>query len=112
VTIHARISDSLGGFTDYTFTITVNDVTPTASMTLPPSLVHGSSGTFTASATEPSQGDMALGYTYLWNFGDGSTGTGASTTHTYATAGTYTVTITVTNAEGEVGTLTQFLSVS
>jgi hypothetical protein len=111
VTIHARISDSLGGFTDYTFTITVNDVTPTASMTLPPSLMHGVSGTFTASASEPSQADTSAGFTYTWNFGDGSTGTGGGTTHTYANAGTYSVTVTVTDVDGEIGTLTQFLTV-
>ena len=69
--VHGRITDSVGGYTDYTTGISINDVAPTPSITPPSPLVAGTAGTFTASATSPSTADTKAGFTYAWNFGDG-----------------------------------------
>ncbi len=109
--VHGRITDSLGGYTDYTTSITVKDVAPTPTITPPSALTAGTAGTFTASATSPSTADTKAGFTYAWNFGDGSTGSGASASHTYSAAGTYTVTLTATDDAGGVGTTTTTVTV-
>jgi PKD repeat protein len=109
--VHGRITDSLGGYTDYTVSITVNDVPPTPKITPPAAADAGVAAAFTASATDPSTADTSAGFTYAWNFGDGSTGTGASASHTYAAAGTYTVTLTATDAAGGVGATTASVTV-
>jgi PKD repeat protein len=110
--VHGRITDSLGGYVDYTTTITVTNVTPIPSITPPFSLTAGSAGTFTASATDPSTADTKAGFTYTWNFGDGGSGSGANPSYTYASAGTYTVTLTATDKDGGVGTVTSSLTVN
>jgi PKD repeat protein len=109
--VHGRITDVAGGYTDYTTTITVSNVAPTPKITAPSSLVAGSAGTFTASATDPSNADTNTGFTYSWNFGDGSTGSGASASHVYATAGSYTVVLTATDKDGGVGTTSASVTV-
>jgi PKD repeat protein len=103
--VHGRITDSAGHYSDYTTSITVYDPPPTASISGPTSGLTGSALSFTASASDGSQADKALGFTYAWNFGDGTTASGASVSHTYTTAGTFTVTLTAT-ADGESGTAT------
>jgi chitodextrinase len=103
--VHGRITDSSGAFTDYTTSITINDVAPTPTITPPASLVAGTSATFKGSATDPSTAATNAGFTYSWNFGDGSSAvSGASPSHTYANAGTYTVALSVTDKAGSVGT--------
>ena len=110
--VHGRITDSLGGYSDYTTTITVNDVAPTPHIGLPAGADATLAATFTASATSPSTADTNGGFTYAWNFGDGSTAGGASVSHSYATAGTYTITLTATDIDGAVGTTTASFAVA
>jgi PKD repeat protein len=80
--------------------VTVNDVAPTVTISVPSSGVIGSAISFLASATSPSPIDQAAGFTYNLNFGDGSTGTGANPSHTYNASGTYTVSATATDQDG------------
>jgi PKD repeat protein len=107
VVVHGRITDSLGGHTDYTFTITVNNVAPTAVWTEPTNVVAGTAATFSASATDPSTADTQAGFTYLWTFSDVSgTFSGDTVNHTFAAPGTYTVTLEVIDQDGGMTTLT------
>ncbi len=111
--VHGRITDSSGNYTDYTTSITVNDVPPTPTITAPSSLVAGTAATFTASATDPSTADTTAGFTYSWNFGDGSSPvSGATPSHTYSTPGTYTITLSATDKVGETGTTSASVTVS
>ena len=110
--VHGRITDSSGNFTDYTTSITVNDVAPVPSITLPATVVAGTAATFKASATDPSTADTAAGFTFAWTFGDGGTATGASASHTYAAAGTYSVAVKATDTHGLSTTTTASLVVN
>jgi surface-anchored protein len=100
LTVHGRITDSLGGYSDYTSSITINDAAPTPTITPPGSLVSGLPSSFSGSATSPSTADNRIGFTFSWTFGDGGTGSGANPSHTYAAPGTYTVTLTAVDADG------------
>jgi PKD repeat protein len=104
--VHGRITDSSGSFTDYTTSIPVNNVAPTAAPGGPYSSFPNFTIIFTGSATDPSPADTAAGFTYAWDFGDGSTGSGLSPSHAYAATGTYTVTLTVTDKNGGKGSAT------
>jgi PKD repeat protein len=99
-TVRGRVADSSGLFTDYTTTIQVTNVAPTAKVSGPGTVVLGKAATFQASASDPSPVDQAAGFTFAWDFGDGSKGTGASPSHTYAAPGTYTVTVRATDKDG------------
>jgi PKD repeat protein len=63
--------------------------------------------TFTDHSTDPESGL----FTTEWDFGDGATDSGTSVTHTFATAGDHTVTMTVTDADLEIGSDTQTVSI-
>jgi hypothetical protein len=102
--VHGRITDSLGDYSDYTTSITINDTPPTPIITPPSSLTAGIAAAFQASATDPSSADTAAGFTYSWNFGDGTSPvSGADPTHTFANYGAYTVTLTATDHNGQSG---------
>jgi PKD repeat protein len=81
-------------------TVTINNVAPTATLTVPASGTAGVPVSLSASATDPSPVDQIAAFTYNWNFGDGSTGTGLSPIHIYNTAGTYSVSVTATDENG------------
>ncbi|SPP66892.1 hypothetical protein NITLEN_90147 [Nitrospira lenta] len=98
-----------------TFVITVLNVAPTATVTVPASAVAGVDLSFSGVI-----GDVGLSDTLQvsWNFGDGVTlpflaaarGT-VTTTHQYATAGTYSVTLTVKDSNGAQTSVSRSLSV-
>jgi len=62
-----------------------------------------------ASASFDPDGDTM---TYQWDFDDGTFLSGMIATHSYATAGEYTIKLTVTDAEGQVATARQTVTVS
>jgi MYXO-CTERM domain-containing protein len=96
--VTCMVTDSAGTTASQTKTVTVSNATPVISRsTIPATGTEGSSGSFSALATDAGTADTL---TYNWDFGDGDTGTGASTTHTYVDDGTYTVTLTVTDDDG------------
>jgi PKD repeat protein len=110
--VHGRIRDSAGAFTDYTTTITINNVSPSVTLASQFTGTAGAANSFSANVTDPSTADTAAGFTYSWNFGDNSTSTQASPSHTYAAAGTYNVTLKVTDKDGGQTTKTSQAVVS
>jgi phospholipase C len=88
------------------------DLEPTANISGPASIAPGSSGTWTATATNPDPCGTISSYT--WNWGDGTTTstTTGSAPHSYSIAGSYTITLTVTDDYGVTGTATYAVSVS
>ena len=80
---------------------------PTAKVTLPASVTHAVSASFSGStSTDPFPGGTIT--TYAWTFGDGGTASSASssTSHTYAAAGTYSLTLKVTDNYSRTGSVT------
>jgi hypothetical protein len=93
-----------------TFTVTVANLPPTASLAGPTSGVRGQSRLFSLHAADPSPIDQAAGFTYKidWDGNgtvDQTVGPGASSStainHTYTTTGTFTVRMTATDKDGD-----------
>jgi hypothetical protein len=87
---------------------------PTATISGPTSVTHGSTRSWSATTTDPFPGGSVT--SYKWNWGDGSAPTVTSTgsaSHNYATGGvTRTITLTVTDNYGMTGTATHPVTVS
>lgn len=91
------------------FTVTVNNGPPTATLTGPASGVRGQERVFTLGASDPSAADRAAGFTYSIDWGDGSTQSesgpdGLAVPHTFDAAGTYTVRVTAADKDGGAST--------
>ncbi|HXG09859.1 MAG TPA: LamG-like jellyroll fold domain-containing protein [Gemmataceae bacterium] len=105
-TVRGRIEDRDGGFTDYTATITVNNVAPAAAILgAPADSPEGSAITLASSVADPGVQDT---FTYAWSVTrDGvlfASGTEADFTFTPDDNGVYVVTLAVTDDDGAVGT--------
>ncbi|MCA9926806.1 MAG: Ig-like domain repeat protein, partial [Anaerolineales bacterium] len=106
-TVRARILDKDGGYTDYTTSITINNVAPTASISGPADALVGQLVGFLLGAND-GPADQAAGFTYSIDWGDGSSetvdpvaGTGDTIVrHAYASANNYTVQVTATDKDG------------
>jgi PKD repeat protein len=81
------------------------NVAPIASFTAAPNVNYV---TVTSTSIDP---DGVI-VSSAWDFGDGGTGVGASVQHAYTAGGTYTVTLTVTDDKGDVGTISQPVTVA
>jgi hypothetical protein len=84
-----------GGATTASAQVSVANVPPTLSATIPTTGVEASSVNFSASAVDPGPEN----HTWAWTFGDGNTSTQQNPSHTYLDDGTYTVTVTVDDGE-------------
>ena len=93
------VTDSKNDTSSSSIVVTVKNVAPTASISVPATGTAGVPVSFSASATDPSAVDQVAGFTYAWNFGDGTTGSGVTPVHVYSTAGTYTVSVTATDED-------------
>ncbi len=87
---------------------------PTATISGPTSVTHGTSRTWTATTTDPFPGGAVA--SYAWNWGDGTAPTVTTTgsaSHTYTTGGvTRTITLTVTDNYGMTGAATRSVTVT
>ncbi len=106
-TVKAKIIDKDGGFTEYTRSVTVDNVAPAVRASLTRS--GACAVTLGTSWTDPGSADT---HDLVVNWGDGSVAydpAGSETSpvnglaHTYSAAGTYNGTITVTDKDGGVG---------
>lgn len=116
-TVTLRVTDRDGGTSaPVTLQVVVGNRPPTVTLTAPASGDEGAQLSFTATATDPSPGDVDEGLLYEWDFGDGSpkvTGADLSaTTHTYANQGSFTVTVKVTDQDGGSGQATAVVRVA
>lgn len=109
--VHGRITDSAGAYSDYTSTITINNVAPSVTLNNW-SATTGSAITFSAGVTDPSSADTGAGFAYGWSFGDGAASTQASPSHAYSAPGAYTVTLTVTDKDGAATTKTASVTIT
>jgi hypothetical protein len=83
-TVRGKVLDKDGIATEYTSTLAINDVAPTAVFSGPASVTEGGSAAFTFSAQhDPSAGDLAAGLRYAVDCAGGSLAAA-----TYATAST------------------------
>src|SRR5262249_29723382 len=106
-TVYGRIFDQDNGFTDYSTTVTVNDVPPITGVSGPATGARGQPRTFTFTATDPSPIDQAAPFSYAIDWADGSslqtvTGAGASiqVTHVFTDSGSFTVQARATDKDG------------
>jgi hypothetical protein len=108
-TVYGRVFDKDGGYTQYTATVTVNNVAPNVTAPANQTFTQGiSSSVSLGSFSDPGVNDGPWTVTVTW--GDTTSSTFTTTTqgalsfaHTYANIGTYTITVTVTdkyNASG------------
>jgi hypothetical protein len=88
------------------------DLKPAPQISGPTSIAPGTSGTWTATATNPDPCGTISSYTWDWGDGTTTSTTTGSAAHTYAAAGSYTITLTVTDDFGVTGTATYAVSVS
>ena len=102
--VKGKITDKDGGFTEYTATVTISNVLPTADAGGPYTVNEGSPVTITGTGSDPDGGAVS----FLWSaspagctFGDATL---ASTTVTCADNGSFTLTLKVTDNENEFTT--------
>jgi PKD domain len=119
VAVGDRACDALAGYDGPTGVGTPDGITmfkktgPSATISGPTSVTHGTSGTWTATTKDPFPGGVVNRYS--WNWGDGTTTvtTTGSASHTYTTGGvTRTITLTVTDNYGMAGSKTCPVKVS
>jgi len=78
---------------------------PSARVTGPTKVKHGTKETWTAKALDPFPGGHVTSYS--WNWGDGGqVSTGPSATHVFAKAGTLTIDVTLTDSYNMTGSAT------
>ena len=71
--VKAKIIDKDAGFTEYTGTVTINNVAPTATFTTPSSVNEGDNIALSlTNPVDPSTVDVTAGFQYAFDCGDGS----------------------------------------
>jgi len=117
VSVKGKITDKDGGFTEYTGSVTVLNVAPTASIVgAPVNSPEGTKISLTSTVSDPSSVDTAAGFTYAWSVTKdtvayGSGGSGATFDFTPDDNAAYVVTFSTTDKDGGVGTDTKSITV-
>lgn len=103
------VTDTGGGESTDTVTISVTDSTPTSAFTWNPETpTAGNPVTFTDISTAP--GDEIV--SRVWVFGGEGGGEGKTPTFTFEEQGNYSVTLTVTDSDGSTDTLTRSITIA
>jgi hypothetical protein len=116
ITVRGKVIDLGGLFTEYTATVSVANVAPSATFSAPTEANQGVAFTLSlTSVVDPSTADVAAGFTYAFDCGEGS-GFGAatstpSTSCTPAQLGARVVRGRVTDKDGGVTTYTANMTV-
>ena len=107
-TVTITVADPYGLTATTDFTLTVDNVAPTASITGSPASGHSPEGTaisLGSSVTDPSSADTAAGFTYAWsvtkNGSAYASGTTADFNFTPEKHGTYVVSFSATDKDGD-----------
>lgn len=102
-----RVTDSAGGTADQAFTVTVNNVAPTLSLSGPASITDDQDFVLDLASSDPGQ-DTLSGWTVHW--GDGSSSqldaAAGALRHRYASPGNFTVQTTATDEDGDTSAST------
>lgn len=86
---------------------------PSATISGPATVTHGTSQTWHATTTDPFPGGAVTSYHWNWGDGTSSTTSTGSAAHTYSTGGvTRTITLTLTDNYGMTGTATYTVHVN
>jgi subtilase family serine protease len=86
---------------------------PSATISGPASVTHGTSQTWTATTTDPFPGGAVTSYSWNWGDGTSTITTAGSAAHTYTTGGvTRTITLTVTDNYSVTGSRSYMVTVS
>jgi hypothetical protein len=109
-TVRVRVIDKDGGYNEYTTSVTVNGIKPTATLTNNGPIDEGNSVTLTMSnPNDPSAADIAAGFRYAFSCTNGSlaaatyagSSANASTSCPFPIDGTYTVRARIIDKDGE-----------
>ena len=107
-TVTLTVTDDLGSSVTDSYSLTVENVTPTVNIGAPTRVPPRAARPLSASGYDPGADPL----TYRWDFGDGSTAEGSSVNHSWESAGSYNVTVTVDDGDGGTGTGTAMVEVS
>jgi len=115
--VYARIFDQYDAYTQYTTTVVVSNVAPTAAITgAPASSPEGTRIDLTSTVTDPSSADTAAGFTYAWtvtkNGSAYASGTASSFSLTPDDNGTYVVALEATDKDGGKGTDSKTIAIT
>lgn len=101
-TLRLTATDGAGATAFHETTLTVDNVTPTASLVRsgPSNVWTGTTVTYNASATDPSTVDFAAGF--LWSFNNGAWTTDAQHQQTYASCGSKTESVRAQDKDGGI----------
>jgi hypothetical protein len=113
-TVTITASDDAGLMATTSFTLTVNNVAPTATITGAPASGHSPEGTpinLSSTVTDPSSVDTAAGFSYTWSVTKNgvayASGSAPNFTFTPNDNGTYVVSLTGTDKDGGTSSVAQ-----
>jgi parallel beta-helix repeat protein len=105
-TVTLNVTDDDGDTDEYSKTITISNVGPTADFTIEPSNPEIGETIYFNDTSTDEDGSIA---SWSWDFDDESSNTSKNTTHTYSTLQSRDVTLTVTDNDGNSSSITKHL---
>jgi len=105
-TVTLNVTDDDGDTDEYSTTITISNVGPTADFTVEPANPKVGETIWFNDTSSDQDGSIDE---WSWDFGDESSNTSKNATHTYSTLQSYDVTLTVTDNDGNSSSITKHL---